>query len=324
VSLQYETNADSNPFRVIASIVPPEAGAIVDASRLMPMPTASVPRTRFVDRASSTPKANPDHKLYFSQNDEEFFITEDASTSKAIPPPAEAAFSMRAGPSIYVPNGTVQEWKIENRAPEAHAFHMHQIRFRVLKRYPSPDGSADLFDEFTLRDTVDLPAYSGTGTPPFVTVRIYFTEPDIRGNFMYHCHILEHEDKGMMGIVRVVDPSAMPLALLGKTGRASRVLAGSGAAGRGMSKGAGMVQLAQSAPAEKQTAVQPSAIRQALAIRSNEIGALSAPAQWVGTPTAAPLDMPVMRDRDGRVIEPQICTTPARKARRMLVAVGTS
>ncbi len=93
-----------------------------------------------------------------------------------------------------MPIGAGQEWKIENRAPEAHAFHRHQIRFRVLKRFLSPAASADLFVEFSLRDTVDLPGDSGTGTPPHITVRIDFTEPDIRGNFIYHCHILEHED----------------------------------------------------------------------------------------------------------------------------------
>ena len=292
VSMQYETNADSNPLRVLASLAGPAPGTVVDASRVMPMPTASLSRTRFVDLGSSAPKAVPDHTLYFSQNDTEFFITEDASTSKAVPPPIETAFSMRDGPSIYVPNGATQEWRIENRAPEAHAFHLHQIRFRVLKRYPSGDSSTDQIDEFALRDTVDLPAYSGTGRAPFVTLRIYFTEPDIRGNFVYHCHILEHEDKGMMGIVRVVDPAAMPVAArAGSAGPVASALAGFGLAHGVLAKTAALLK------------------------------------SWgasLGRPTATSVAsvVPVLRDRYGQEIAQQLCTRPPKKPRRALVALA--
>jgi FtsP/CotA-like multicopper oxidase with cupredoxin domain len=288
-SLLYETKADSNPFRVLATLAAPVVGSTPSADRLMAMPTSTAPRTRFVDTTSPRPKATPDHWMYFSQNDSEFFITEDASTAKARAAPVEAAFSMRSGPSIYVPNGSEQEWKIENRATEAHAFHMHQIRFRVLKRYPTnlTTTSAEKLDEFTLRDTVDLPAYSGTGTPPSVTIRVYFNEPDIRGNFMYHCHILEHEDKGMMGIVQVVDPGAMPLASNGAPARP-----------RSLSKspsraGAALAAAAPPAPILAPQGVTPVTLRN---------GAASAEAP------------PVMRDRAGRIVDPQICTTPAKAA----------
>jgi len=52
-------------------------------------------------------------------------------------------------------------------------------------------------------DTVDVPAWSGTGRYPSVTVRMDFRGPDI-GDFVYHCHILEHEDGGMMATIRVL------------------------------------------------------------------------------------------------------------------------
>ena len=68
-------------------------------------------------------------------------------------------------------------------------------------------------------DTIDIPWWSGynntavvpgqplpPGSPPFPSVRIRmdFTQPNIVGDFVYHCHILEHEDKGMMQIIRVL------------------------------------------------------------------------------------------------------------------------
>jgi FtsP/CotA-like multicopper oxidase with cupredoxin domain len=58
-----------------------------------------------------------------------------------------------------------------------------------------------------LRDTVNVPYYNGRGlTYPSVRLRMDFRDPNIVGTFVYHCHILEHEDKGMMGSIRV-DPA---------------------------------------------------------------------------------------------------------------------
>jgi hypothetical protein len=39
-----------------------------------------------------------------------------------------------------------------------------------------------------------------------ITIRIPFTDPKIVGTFMYHCHVLKHEDHGMMAMVEVYDP----------------------------------------------------------------------------------------------------------------------
>jgi FtsP/CotA-like multicopper oxidase with cupredoxin domain len=49
---------------------------------------------------------------------------------------------------------------------------------------------------------VDVPFWKGKGPFPSVTVRMDFRGPDV-GDFVYHCHILEHEDNGMMAIIRV-------------------------------------------------------------------------------------------------------------------------
>jgi FtsP/CotA-like multicopper oxidase with cupredoxin domain len=55
-------------------------------------------------------------------------------------------------------------------------------------------------------DTMQVPAWSGTGPYPSATVRMDFRGPDI-GDFVYHCHIMAHEDLGMMAIIRVLPKS---------------------------------------------------------------------------------------------------------------------
>ena len=55
---------------------------------------------------------------------------------------------------------------------------------------------------------MNVPYYNGRSLAyPSVRLRMDFRDPNIVGTFVYHCHILEHEDKGMMGSIRV-DPAA--------------------------------------------------------------------------------------------------------------------
>ena len=55
-----------------------------------------------------------------------------------------------------------------------------------------------------LRDTVNVPYSNGRSLAyPSVRLRMDFRDPNIVGTFVYHCHLLEHEDKGMMGTIRV-------------------------------------------------------------------------------------------------------------------------
>ena len=62
----------------------------------------------------------------------------------------------------------------------------------------SIDGRAVPFN--TLVDTVNVPIHGE------VKIRIAFTDPTIIGRFMYHCHISEHEDKGMMAQMEFTTP----------------------------------------------------------------------------------------------------------------------
>jgi FtsP/CotA-like multicopper oxidase with cupredoxin domain len=79
---------------------------------------------------------------------------------------------------------------------------MHQIHFLLQAR----NGVAVSANDQQMLDMVDIPHWSGSGPYPSVTVRMDFRGPDI-GDFVYHCHILEHEDDGMMAIIRVLPAS---------------------------------------------------------------------------------------------------------------------
>jgi FtsP/CotA-like multicopper oxidase with cupredoxin domain len=137
-------------------------------------------------------------KLYFSEvlsdpsdpnSPTNFYITVDGATP--------VLFDPSNPPSIITKQGAVEDWTIENRALENHEFHIHQIHFLVLEK----DGKS--VDDNQYLDTVQVPYWSGTGPYPSVKVRMDF-RGDTVGDFVYHCHILGHEDSGMMATIRVL------------------------------------------------------------------------------------------------------------------------
>jgi len=103
-------------------------------------------------------------------------------------------------PQYFAKVGTVEAWTIVNKTSELHAFHIHQIHFLVL----DPAMRAQPAD---FQDTVTVP-YETTGpgktvVPGTVHLLMDFTDPVIKGTFVFHCHILEHEDGGMMQKITV-------------------------------------------------------------------------------------------------------------------------
>lgn len=93
--------------------------------------------------------------------------------------------------------GDIEEWTIINRTGERHVFHIHQLDFLVTKM----KGQA--LDYEGLRDVIDVPEATN-GVPGDVTLIVPFTNPVMVGKFVSHCHILEHEDKGMMANIVVL------------------------------------------------------------------------------------------------------------------------
>jgi FtsP/CotA-like multicopper oxidase with cupredoxin domain len=100
--------------------------------------------------------------------------------------------------------GDVEEWTIQNTAQEAHVFHIHQLDFQVTE----VNGEPQPFLGY--HDVVTLPAAASDVDPSVVKVIIPFTDPVILGEFVYHCHIIQHEDQGMMSNILVIDPKAPP------------------------------------------------------------------------------------------------------------------
>jgi len=102
-------------------------------------------------------------------------------------------------PAITTTQVAVEDWTIENRAQENHAFHIHQIHFLLLARSGLPVPP----EERQYLDTVNIPFWTGTGPYPSVKVRMDFRGAVV-GDFVYHCHFIFHSDFGMMAIVRVL------------------------------------------------------------------------------------------------------------------------
>jgi FtsP/CotA-like multicopper oxidase with cupredoxin domain len=90
--------------------------------------------------------------------------------------------------------GDTEEWEIYNFTEDAHPIHLHLVRFEVVGRRaidggPSIVGNTPQPWETGFKDTVI--AYPGEIT----TVKARF---DIPGLYVWHCHIVEHEDNEMM------------------------------------------------------------------------------------------------------------------------------
>lgn len=85
--------------------------------------------------------------------------------------------------------GAVEEWTLSNGTGMDHPFHLHTWPMQIVR----VDG--ELVDDIDVRDVVDVPAGQE------VVVRIAFDQ--LPGRTVYHCHILDHEDQGMMGVVAV-------------------------------------------------------------------------------------------------------------------------
>jgi FtsP/CotA-like multicopper oxidase with cupredoxin domain len=187
---------ENDPNRALATITaskaPPEPSSQLAASP-EPLPPSTLPWLGSVAPVRT-------RRLYFSEkllepnnpnSATEFYITVDGQTP--------APFDPKSGvPNIIAKQGTVEDWIIENRSSELHAFHIHQLHFLLLDYRGRP------VNEPFLRDTVNIPYYDGKALEyPSVRLRMDFRDPNTVGDFVYHCHLLEHEDGGMMGMIRV-------------------------------------------------------------------------------------------------------------------------
>ncbi len=93
---------------------------------------------------------------------------------------------------VRAPIGSTEIWQIENVVGMDHPFHLHGFQFQVIGR----NGVPEPFRSW--KDVVNVPKHQ--------TVRFVVRYDDFPGKWMFHCHILDHEDHGMMGILEVKPP----------------------------------------------------------------------------------------------------------------------
>jgi len=101
-------------------------------------------------------------------------------------------------PDMYA--DAIEEWTIQNTTPSDHPFHIHINPFLLTHINGTPLPVPEW------RDTVLVPRGS-SGSPGSVTFRTHFAA-NITGRFVAHCHILSHEDIGMMQELEIKDPQA--------------------------------------------------------------------------------------------------------------------
>jgi FtsP/CotA-like multicopper oxidase with cupredoxin domain len=130
----------------------------------------------------------------------QFFITVAGQTP--------VLFDNNNPPAIVTHQGAVEKWIVQNTAQENHEFHMHQIHFEVLSQDNFEINGNQQAPAITgqFLDMVEVPFWDNVKNPngpvPDVQLEMDFRGMDI-GDFVYHCHILSHEDLGMMAIIRV-------------------------------------------------------------------------------------------------------------------------
>jgi FtsP/CotA-like multicopper oxidase with cupredoxin domain len=90
---------------------------------------------------------------------------------------------------IHTRLGETEIWTIQNVVGMDHPFHLHGFHFQIIDR----DGVPEPFRSW--KDTGNVPKHS--------SIRILVHFDDYPGKWMYHCHILDHEDEGMMGVLQV-------------------------------------------------------------------------------------------------------------------------
>jgi len=131
----------------------------------------------------------------------QFFITQVSAGQQP------TLFDNNNPPAVVTTQGSVEKWIVQNIAGENHEFHQHQVHFVVQSQDNFEVNGSTQAPAITgqFADMIEVPFWSGKKNVPFPQVQLLmdFRGMDI-GDFVYHCHILSHEDLGMMAIIRVL------------------------------------------------------------------------------------------------------------------------
>jgi FtsP/CotA-like multicopper oxidase with cupredoxin domain len=162
---------DPNPAMILADIVAKSASQTTP--RLSQ--TSLKPDVKSLD-LSAEEKAPSRFTVIFTEDKNGFYIN-------------GKKFAPDAAPMVRAKVGTFQHWKIVNASGELHPMHIHQVHF-----LPYAENDKAIAEPLWM-DTVNVPVGGS------VDVIMDFTDPVITGMSVFHCHLLNHEDKGMMAKV---------------------------------------------------------------------------------------------------------------------------
>jgi suppressor of ftsI len=168
-------DGDPNPAMVLADVV---SSVDPDSSSHQVPTTTGAPVYKEISKRQlqRVAASTPDFTVVFTEDKNGFYINGEK-------------FSMDSAPMLTVHVGSLQHWRVVNKTRELHPFHIHQVHFLTYAvngvNSPTPEWL----------DTANVP-YNGT-----VDLVMDFTDPVIRGMSVFHCHLLSHEDKGMMAKV---------------------------------------------------------------------------------------------------------------------------
>jgi len=161
-------DGDPNPAMVLADIAPRSA----TGSPAKAVESSLKPEFKTLDLTAEE-KAPPRFTVTFTEDKKGFYINGEK-------------FTPDAAPMVRAKVGSFQHWRIVNATGELHPMHIHQVHFLAYAENDKPIATP------LWLDTVNVP-YGGS-----VDVVMDFTDPVIRGMSVFHCHLLNHEDKGMM------------------------------------------------------------------------------------------------------------------------------
>jgi FtsP/CotA-like multicopper oxidase with cupredoxin domain len=167
-------DGDPNPGMVLADMVQPSSGQ-AKADRTSGQVHATDDRAALykpID-AERLEKTEPNFTVTFTEDKNGFYIN-------------GLKYATDASPMTSARVGTYQHWRIVNRTAELHPFHIHQVHFLAYAENGVPLAHPAWLD------TVNVSYRSS------VDVIVDFTDPVIKGVSVFHCHLLNHEDKGMM------------------------------------------------------------------------------------------------------------------------------
>jgi suppressor of ftsI len=162
-------DGDPNPGMVLADIVPASPSPRPRKFTVSDRRPATYSRLELTSLESGPPQ----FVAVFTEDKKGFYINGQR-------------FELDASPMTQAVVGTYEHWRVENPTRERHPMHLHQVHFLVYAvngtMLPNPEWV----------DTADVP-YGGS-----IDMIVDFTNPVIRGMSVFHCHLLNHEDKGMM------------------------------------------------------------------------------------------------------------------------------